>query len=96
MGTNSRIKWKQLQWSALLLSLVLVFAQTVVQQHIHAADASAENCVVCMQGDSSPATASTTACPVELLTHEQLETSLTPPACQSSAAAYLSRAPPNA
>ena len=96
LGTNSNMKWQKLQWSTLLLSLVLLSATTITQQHIHTVDAPAENCVVCVHGDAPAVPADTAACLVEPPVLRLVTVDHTQPACQSAAVAYLTRAPPNA
>lgn len=89
-------KRQQLQWSALLLSLVLLSAQTIAQQHIHAAETPADTCVVCVQGDSPAVAASMAAGTLEQPVVGPQKAADIKPACQSLPVAYLTRGPPQA
>jgi len=94
LGTTGLFRWNRLQWSVLLLSLALLSAQTIAQQHIHALDAPAESCVVCAHGDAPAVAAAAAACAVTPPAAGQREIVRPQRACEASSTPYLTRAPP--
>jgi hypothetical protein len=100
MGTpgciNLNKKCNKRQWSALLLSLALLSAQTIAQQHFHIADAPTETCVVCVHGDTPAASDGAVPCIVEQDASAPHRVVRSSTACPAAPAVYLSRAPPRA
>jgi hypothetical protein len=90
------LRSSSLQWQTLLLACVLVCAQTLALEHIHAADTPAEACVICVHGDTPAALANTLAPAAAPAAAYDFISSHATGTVIASPVGYLTRAPPQA